>query len=103
MKIIGTPEGRPGIWLITPDVAAALIDAAPGDDVHNVIGHGSVLIGANWPKEDAKEYVARPDLRLALIFPPNLTGKHQLVAVGNGERHSWDIGEIPEERMVKDQ
>lgn len=93
----GTPEGRPGVWLVSPDAAAALLESLPGGTVHCLLGE-SVFLGANWPKADAVALV-RSGVRLALIFPPNATLGHQLVALGE-KRWAFDVGEVDESRMV---
>jgi hypothetical protein len=92
--IPGTPEGRPGVWLVTPETAAALVDAAPGDRVHCFLG----MIGADWDKPAVEAFVRRPDARVALVFPPNFTLRHQLVVLTD-DRRAFDVGEIDEARM----
>ena len=99
LTIPGTPEGREGIWLITPETAVALIEALPGDEVHNVLGSG-VFIGANWEKAHALKFLREPGKRLALVFAPNFTYRHQLVALTDEKRWGFDVGEITEEQMV---
>lgn len=98
-KIVGTPEGRPGIWMVTPEVAAAVIDAAPGETVHNYIGHGAIMIGANWEKDGAKSFVHESDKRSALVFPPQKAMRHQLVVINDEKRWAFDVGVIGESRM----
>ncbi len=98
-RIPGKPEGREGVWLITAETAAALIEAVEGETVHNFIGGGALFVGANWEKSHAIEHLRRPDMRIALLFPPNDHYKHQLVAVNEQRRWAWDIGPIEESRM----
>ena len=98
-EIHGMPEGREGVWLVTPDVAARLIWEAPEEEVHNFIGHNGVMIGANWRKAQAEELIRRPDVRSALIFEPNATMRHQLVVISEEKRWAFDVGEIDERRM----
>jgi hypothetical protein len=102
--IFGRPEGRPGVWLVTPETARGLIDALPEewDRVHNLLssGGGGVQLGADWHKDDVFELLARPGVRLALVFPPNLTFRHQLVALDDEHRWAFDVGEIPESVMA---
>ena len=97
--IYGTPEGRLGIWLIDPAQACALIDALPGDTVHNFIGGDNFMIGADWTQDQAREFFQQNDKRLALVFPPNFHGLHQLVAINDEKRWSFDVGVIDESRM----
>lgn len=100
--IPGTPEGRPGVWLVEPAVAAAVIDAAPGEDVHCFIGHDTAFIGADWTKDQAREFVwNQTGLTIAMVFPPNVTMKHQLVAITSERRWAFDVGEIAEVRMME--
>lgn len=99
--IYGTPEGRDGIWLIDSDIAAELISSA-GERVHNFIGGGGpVMIGCDWDAPDAIELCQRDGMRLALLFPPNDTMRHQLICCSDAERWSFDIGEIDESRMTE--
>jgi len=99
-KITGTPEGRPGIWLIDSDTAASLIKAAPGDAIHNLLGSGLLLLGASWDKQAAIEHVQREDMRLALVFPPHLVARHHLVAINDEKRWAFDVGPLNESMMV---
>jgi hypothetical protein len=92
--IPGTPEGRPGVWLVTAETAAALVDAAPGDRVHCFLGP----IGADWDKPAVEAFLRRPDARVALVFPPNFTMRHQLVVLTD-HRRAFHVGEIDEARM----
>lgn len=98
--IHGTPEGRPGIWLIDPAQACALIDALP-DDVHNFIGGDNFMVGADWTQDQAREFFQKDNTQLALVFPPNHTMQHQLVAINDENRWSFDVGVIDESRMVE--
>ena len=79
-----------------------MIDAVPGDEIHNFIGHGGIIIGANWDKESVREHIRRPDLRLGLIFSPQPTQRHHLVAISEDQRWSFDVGEIDETRMLEE-
>lgn len=98
--IHGTPEGRPGIWLITPETAVAVIDFAPGDTVHNFIGHEAIMLGADWEKEHARQFFLKREHRIALIFPPNVVMHHHLVALNDEKRWSFDVGPLSESQMV---
>ena len=100
VKIVGTPEGREGVWLITNNTAQRIVDAVPGDTVHNFIGNGSPYLGADWSKEDVLAFFDRRDLKVALVFPPAFTMKHQLVAIDDERRWMFDVGEIPESDMI---
>lgn len=97
--ILGIPEGRPGIWLIDAQTAEALIHAKAGSMIHNFIGHDSIMVGADWTKEDAVGLV-HSGFRLAMIFPPCPTYKHQLVVMNDEKRWAFDVGEIDESRMT---
>lgn len=96
--INGTPEGRPGLWLIDADTACSLIDALLGDHVHNQLGT-TILIGCDWEKGSAKEHCRLPGMRLAIIFPPNIHFGHQLIALSNNHRWGFDVGQIDESQM----
>lgn len=96
--IFGVPEGRPGIWLIDPATGSALIDAFEGKLVHNLIGHENFVIDGVWEKRAVHD-LFRQEGRLALVFPPNPTMKHQLVFIDSERRWAFDIGEISEEKM----
>lgn len=100
-KILGKPEGREGIWLISADEACKLIEAVPGDMVHNFLTSpdSAVFLGADWTKKQACDLVCRSDMRCGLIFKSRPTGMHQLVAINEEKRWSFDIGEIDECRM----
>ncbi len=99
-RIQGKPEGRPGVWIITPDTAAQLIEAVPGNDIHNILGHGATAyIGCDWAKQNAIEWV-RSGVRLALIFPPNSVMGHHLVALSDENRWAFDVGPVSEEMMT---
>lgn len=97
--IHGKPEGREGVWLITPDTACRLIEETEGDTVHNFIGHGAVYVGADWTKEEFRDFITKDGLKIALVFPPNETIGHHLVAINNERRWAFDIGSISEDRM----
>lgn len=97
--IQGTPEGRPGIWLIDADQAEALIHEKPGSTIHNFIDGGMALLGADWEKESAVALVHTEGKRCALVFPPNGTMKHQLVVLDDKKKWMFDVGEIEEARM----
>lgn len=97
--ILGTPEGREGIWLVTKDVAIELLKQHKGK-VHNLLGT-AFICGADWKKQEAVKFAKEGEYRWALIFSPQSTQHHQLVAINDEQRWAFDIGEIKEERMVK--
>jgi carbon storage regulator len=97
-KITGKPEGRPGIWLIEPAAVSGLIDTLPGDKVHNFIGE-QVFIGAYWDKQSVYDLINNGGVKCTLVFPPNITMRHQLVVINDSMRWSFDVGEITEDRM----
>lgn len=102
-KIIGTPEGRVGIWIISADQAASILNENDDSEfVHNfLIGESPVMIGATWTKDEAVNLCRKPGVRCGMMFPPNDFVKHQLVVLDDqvGRRWSFDVGEISEERM----
>jgi hypothetical protein len=68
IPIPGTREGRAGVWLVTAETAAALLEALLGDEVHNLLSSGApgiIACGANWTRAQAVELVRRADVRVA--------------------------------------
>lgn len=99
--IPGKPEGREGVWLITKETAVALIEALPGNEVHNFIGQGP-FIGATWEKHEAVAFFdEHPEVRIAMVFEPNVHMRHHLVALNEERRWSFDVGAISEDRMTE--
>jgi hypothetical protein len=98
-KICGIPEGRPGIWLIGPNVAESLILAVQGETVHNLMESGWTYLGADWEKSAAIELCRREGKRIGLVFWPNATAAHQLVVLDDERKWMFDVGEIDEGRM----
>lgn len=96
--IAGTPEGRTGIWLLSPTVARELVNHFPGERIHCFLG----MIGANWAKIEVLEKLASPDVKIALVFEPNFTMGHHLVAIDEEHRWSFDIGPVSEGRMCEE-
>lgn len=99
MKIEGKKEGREGIWLLDPAEASKLIRELPEETVHNFIGSGSLMIGTDWDKSDVIEMIQREGVRIALLFPPNVTMLHQLVICTDHRRYGFDVGKISEDVM----
>ncbi len=101
-EIAGKPEGRQGCWIIDTETAIDLVGRAKGKYVHCFIGEGfPMLIGADWTKPQVVKFLQEtPKLRLALLFEPNLTMKHQLVACTDHKRHAFDVGQIVESAMM---
>lgn len=97
--IEGRPEGREGIWLISADTACALVDAVEGDMVHCFLESPFAMLGADWEKEEVQELLCKEGVRIGLVFPPNHFTKHQLMVL-NDKRRAFNVGEIPESRMV---
>ena len=99
-QIEGRIEGRDGVWLITPEVAISLIEARAGATVHNFIGHGATFLGADWTKKEAVDFfIESRGIKIALIFPPNVTMGHHLIAINETRRWAFDVGAIAESRM----
>lgn len=99
-QIPGQREGREGVWLISPETARGIIEALPGETVHNYLGTGfPAFFGADWDKDSAVQLVSTPGMRLALLFPPNMTMRHYLVACSDTQRWAFDVGEIDEAVM----
>lgn len=96
--IEGRPEGRPGVWLISAYTACALVDACNGF-VHCFLESPFAMLGADWGREEVRKLLCKDNVRIGLVFPPNVTVKHQLVVLDD-KRRSFDVGEIPESRMV---
>ncbi len=93
-KIPVTSEGREGVYLITPDDAIEFVKTLKGK-IHNFIGNGGMMLGADWSKKEVVNHLKEDGLRIAILTAPNLTMKHHLVTITpEGKRYSFDVGEL---------
>lgn len=104
--IIGTPEGREGIWLIDAEQAITLVKSVKEKTIHNYLNSANLpmTVGATWGKAEVLALLICPGVRIGLMFAPDDDiNHHQLVVIDDarGKRWSFDVGVIPESRMKK--
>lgn len=95
-KVKVTPEGREGLYLVSPDEIIAHLEKADFEQVHTFRGDWPLLIGADWEKDSVIEFLKTAD-KIAFTFPHQVL--HALVGVAGENRVLFDIGEIDESLM----
>jgi hypothetical protein len=103
MKLKVKPEGREGVWLADKkNVSQWLLEQSWEDSqIHNYIGGGAMLIGANWPVVKVIEWVNKCARLAVLTGDAQRTNMgHALAVIGKDDRlDMFDIGKIAEKDL----
>lgn len=98
-KVVVKPEGREGIWLLSPLEAEKLVKTQLGKGryIHHQYANGSpMIVGADWTRSEAYKYFRESGNICALLTEPNFSMGHQLVVINKdkGERSQFDVGSV---------
>lgn len=107
-KIQVTPEGRPGVWLISKIEAIKVIafykvrETIPSDEntrIHCLL-QGAFLVGADWEQESVIQLINRAD-HLAVLTGDALISNlgHSLSVIADNRLYMFDIGSITEQML----
>ena len=96
--MIVTPEGRPDLWLVTPDEVVNWLEANKPEDPtwHSIIPTNGMMLGADWNHDAVLDLVRKPGVRLAINTDIVSCMRHQLAIADDDEGRLtvFDIGEI---------
>ena len=100
-KIRVTPEGRDGIFLVEKDDLKTFIKNRKLETIHNFVGGGPFMIGADHSIESVMEELGGAE-RLALLTGRAKQGNmgHALALVIGEKLEMYDIGDLTEDDLL---
>ena len=100
MKLKVKPEGRDGVWLVEKADLKEWIIAQGFEQIHNFMGGGQVLIGADHDVESVLSDIDRAD-RLGILTGDAQRGnlRHALSLIRGNKMEMYDIGAITEDDL----
>jgi len=102
MRISVTPEGRENIFIPYSDSLIAWIENQNFKHIHNFIPTGHALLGADHDTESViRDIRAAERLAITIGSAWNRNMKHALAILRNNELQIYDIGELTDSDLEK--
>ncbi len=92
-KIKVTYEGREDVWLPEKKSLIAWIKAKKFKSIHNFIGGGMIVVGADHPVKSVIETIENCE-RLAIFTDHEQNMKHSLAVITKRGLEMFDIGKV---------
>jgi len=97
-KLTVMNEGRDGIYIPTKESLKDFIKSRNLKQIHNFVGGGMMIIGADHEVESVLEDVDRAE-RLAIFTDKNANMGHSLALIYQNKLECYDIGKITKEEL----
>lgn len=92
-----TREWRPGVYLITKEVAKQIVKDKCKKYVHNFIQGWAIVLWADWKIKQFNEFVDSEEVDRIAITIPSQMGHH--MAIPTTKLYLFDVGYITKEEI----